>query len=247
MSLYPFGYGSPPTLLTLQQLDQRQAWARLHPEFRRRLTALFDAATKAGRPVGIGGGWRSDQRQADTFYARHERVTFGGCCRYAGSRWKLRRGMAHAAPPGLSYHESIPELGGFAVAADLIGDLDFANFVASAYGLVHFAPPHPLREKWHFQPQELPTGRSRYRGEQLTVWKLPDSRRILKRGDTGNDVLDAQRIMYDKAGQPIKVDGQFGAQTESAVVNVQRFFQLPITAQVDPATWSVLDLLAAQP
>ena len=246
MSLYPYGYGNPPTLLPERELDKRSNWKNLHPEFRRRLVAMFDAAAKAGRPVGIGGGWRSSQHQENTFYARHERVRFGGCCRYAGSRWKLRKGMAHAAPPGLSYHESVPELGGFAVAADLIGDLDFANYVASAYGLVHFAPPHPLREKWHFQPQELPTGRSRYRGEQLTVWKLPDSRRILKRGDTGNDVLDAQRVMNEKAGQPIKVDGIFGAKTEQAVINVQRFFGLQLSAQVDPPTWAVLDFLETQ-
>ena len=246
MDRYPYGYGTPPAMLTVAELEQRQAWARLHPEFRRRLIALFDAARFHGVTLGIGGGWRSSASQEQTFLARHERVRIGGCCRYNGVRYKLRKGMAHAAPPGRSYHESVPELAGFAVAADLIGDLAWANANANAYGLAHFAPPHPLREPWHHQPNEVPNARSAYRGEQLAVWALPTNRRTLKVGDRGSDVADAQRIMRTKAGQTLAVDGNFGSQTESAVVNVQRFFKLPVTRQIDPATWAVLDFLKAQ-
>ena len=246
MNRYPFGYGAPAAQLSLAELEQRQSWVRLHPEFRRRLVAMFDAARAEGRTLGIGGGWRSSASQEQTFLARHEQVRIGGCCSWQGKRWKLRRGAAHAAPPGRSYHESVPQLGNFAVAADLIGDLPWMNANAARFGFIHFAPPHRLREPWHVQPAELVEARSGYRGEQLRVWPLPDARRTLKLGDTGGDVKIAQHIMATRAGQAITVDGNFGPQTEAGVVNVQRFFKLPVTKQIDPATWAVLDFLAKQ-
>lgn len=245
MNRYPFGYGSPPVQLTLAELEQRQSWARLHPEFRRRLIAMMDEAQRQGRTLGIGGGWRSSASQENTFLARHERVRIGGCCVYKGQRYRLRRGAAHAAPPGRSYHESVPQLNDMAVAADLIGDLPWMNSVAHRYGFVHFASPHPLREPWHIQCSDLPSARSSYAGQQLAPFPLPEPRRTLKKGDKGDDVRMVQHVLATKAGQAIKVDGDFGAQTETGVVNLQRFFKLPVSKQVDPATWAVLDMLNA--
>ena len=243
---YPYGYGRPPAQLTLAELEQRTNWRNLHPEFRRRLVAMFDAAAARGKVLGIGGGWRSSASQEQVFYARHEQVRIGGCCSHAGKRWKLRKGMAHAAPPGRSWHEGHPSFDGLALAADLIGDWDWSMANCHLYGLRHFGPPSTLKEPWHYQPLEVPPARSQWKGEKLTVWQLPDTRRTLKRGDTGDDVKIAQHIMATKAAQPVTVDGQFGPQTERAVVNVQRFFGLPVTSQVDARTWSVLDFLNEQ-
>ena len=243
---YPYGYGRPPAQLTLAELEQRTNWRNLHPEFRRRLIAMFDAAAAQGRVLGIGGGWRSSASQEQVFFARHEQVRLGGCCQHNGKRWRLRRGMAHAAPPGRSWHEGHPAFDGLALAVDLIGDWDWSMANCHLYGLRHFGPPSTLKEPWHYQPLEVPAARSQYKGEKLTVWQLPEARRTLKRGDSGDDVREAQSIMATEAGQTITVDGRFGPQTETAVINVQRFFQLPVTAQVDARTWAVLDFLKAQ-
>jgi len=115
------------------------------------------------------------------------------------------------------------------------------------FGLRHFGPPSTLKEPWHYQPVEVPAARSQYKGEKLTVWQLPEQRRTLRLGDSGGDVQIVQAVLRDKAGQTVTVDGKFGPQTEAAVVNVQRFFKLPVTKVVDAATWAVIDLLAAQP
>ena len=244
MASYPYGYGRPPAMLTLAELEQRTNWRNLHPEFRRRLIAMFDAAAAQGRVLGLGGGWRSSASQEQVFLARHEHVRIGGCCIHAGKRYKLRKGMAHAAPPGRSWHEGHPGFDNLALAADLIGDWNWSMANCHLYGLRHFGPPSALKEPWHYQPLEVPPARSQWKGEKLTVWQLPTARRTLKLGDTGDDVRLAQQIMASKAGQPVTVDGKFGPQTEAAVVNVQRFFKLPVTKQVDPATWTVLDMLA---
>lgn len=170
MTTYPVGYATPAARLTLAELETRRTWSKLDPEFRRRLLAFFDAAQAAGADLGLGGGWRSSEIQLATFLARHAVVPSGGCCSYNGRRYALKPGNAHAAPPGLSYHEeTTPQ--GLALAADLIGDLVWANRNAARFGLVHFA--NVGNEPWHHQPTEIPTGRSRYKGEPLTVFALP--------------------------------------------------------------------------
>ena len=75
---YPYGYGRPPAQLTAAELEQRTNWRNLHPEFRRRLVAMFDAAAAQGRVLGLGGGWRSTASQEQVFFARHEQVRIGG-------------------------------------------------------------------------------------------------------------------------------------------------------------------------
>ena len=52
---YLFGYDGKR--LTLAQLEERQTWARLHPELRRRLIAMFGDACNVGVDVGLGQGW----------------------------------------------------------------------------------------------------------------------------------------------------------------------------------------------
>ena len=244
---YPYGYGRPPMQLTLAELEQRTNWRLLHPEFKRRLIAMFDAAAAQGRVLGLGGGWRSSASQEQVFLARHQQVLVGGCCVHNGKRWKLRKGMAHAAPPGRSWHEGHPAFDNLALAVDLIGDWDWSMANCARFGLRHFGPPSTLKEPWHYQPVEVPAARSQYSGQKLTVWQLPEQRRTLRLGDSGGDVQIVQAVLKDKAGQVVTVDGKFGPQTEAAVVNVQRFFQLPVTKVVDAATWAVIDLLAAQP
>lgn len=50
----------------------------------------------------------------------------------------------------------------------------------------------------------------------------------LRRGDTGPSVRDLQFALVAGANQSVTVDGQFGAQTELGVKNVQRFMHLTV-------------------
>lgn len=62
----------------------------------------------------------------------------------------------------------------------------------------------------------------------------------VRRGSTGHKVKKAQAIMAANFGQNITVDGQFGAQTDAAVRNVQGFFGLTVDGIVGPKTWGIL-------
>ncbi|HEY9640743.1 MAG TPA: peptidoglycan-binding domain-containing protein [Coleofasciculaceae cyanobacterium] len=75
----------------------------------------------------------------------------------------------------------------------------------------------------------------------------------LRRGDRGREVQMLQQILLDngflpaagvRLGNPsgAAVDGIFGATTESAVRDLQQRYNIPITGQVNPVTWEVLDM-----
>lgn len=75
----------------------------------------------------------------------------------------------------------------------------------------------------------------------------------LRRGDRGSSVQMLQQILSDNgflgaAGVRLRnpggaiVDGAFGAITESAVRDLQQRYDIPVTGQVNPVTWEVLDM-----
>jgi peptidoglycan hydrolase-like protein with peptidoglycan-binding domain len=75
----------------------------------------------------------------------------------------------------------------------------------------------------------------------------------LRRGDRGSSVQMLQQILLDngflnaagvRLGNPsgAVVDGAFGAITESAVRDLQRRYNIPVTGQVNPVDWEVLDM-----
>jgi len=63
---------------------------------------------------------------------------------------------------------------------------------------------------------------------------------FLVKGSKGQSVRELQFALVAGAGQQIKVDGDFGSATETAVKNVQKFFHLKIDGIVGPQTRSVL-------
>lgn len=170
MSRYPYGYSTPPQQLTIAELETKFTWRALHPEFKRRLLSIFDAAQAAGVVLGIGGGARSAAQQRSLFLKRHNVAASGWCCSFEGKRYALRAGMAHAAPPGKSYHED-DSYESAAVAADLIGDLRWMASACQSFGLIEFSQVN--NEPWHVQPSEFPKARSQYAGQRLTMWPLP--------------------------------------------------------------------------
>jgi peptidoglycan hydrolase-like protein with peptidoglycan-binding domain len=75
----------------------------------------------------------------------------------------------------------------------------------------------------------------------------------LRRGDRGRSVQLLQKILSDNSflhaagvrlGNPrgAIADGVFGAITESAVRDLQQRYKIPVTGQVNPRTWEVLDI-----
>jgi peptidoglycan hydrolase-like protein with peptidoglycan-binding domain len=75
----------------------------------------------------------------------------------------------------------------------------------------------------------------------------------LRRGDRGRRVQMLQQILSDngflhaagvRLGNPsgAVVDGAFGSITQAAVRDLQRRYNIPVTGQVNPVTWEVLDM-----
>jgi hypothetical protein len=167
-----FLFGYENKRLTEEEMNKRSSWSSLHPEFRRRLLALFKTSQESFTDVGFGGGWRSSSQQERLFLSRYHESKIGSI-KWNGKRWAKNKGAAPAAPPGRSYHESTDPQG-FAFAADLVGDLDWMNLNCEKFGLIHFGNIN--NEKWHVQPKELPTSRSNFKNHLLNVWDLPEDR-----------------------------------------------------------------------
>ena len=75
----------------------------------------------------------------------------------------------------------------------------------------------------------------------------------LRRGDRGRSVKLLQQILLDngflgaaavRLGNPngVALDGIFGSVTESAVRDLQQRYNVPVTGQMNPRTWEVLDM-----
>ncbi len=195
---YLYGYGEWQTCLTLGGLNARLAWSNLATEFERRLLALFDYCIDRGHDVGIGGGWRSSEQQRQVFIDRHYVVPCGttGTIAYDGKCYKLKPGEAPSAPPGSSYHETTEPNGG-AIAADLIGDIRYADDIAHLFGLRSLAnllPPND--ELWHHQPIEVATARRNYNGVAITAWQFPGSTLPTPTPTPSGRIIDMYGISY---------------------------------------------------
>lgn len=252
---YLTGYNG--TVRTLESLLAWSQWQNLDPELQRRVLAIMDASIIAGRPLGIGSIFRTFEFQRDLFLSRHYEVANGGCCSYNGKRYQLRPGMAHAAPPGLSYHEATtPE--GMALAIDFIGDLNFLVENEVAYGLRDFAD---AGEKWHGQPREVPNARRYYVASihaPLKVWALPGSAPepaptyvgapipTLKQGAADNAETRALQLQLnfwgwrDALNRNMIVDGDYGPKTAQAVMSMQRTLGLSPDGVYGPVTAAAL-------
>ncbi|HEU4703707.1 MAG TPA: peptidoglycan-binding domain-containing protein [Conexibacter sp.] len=79
-----------------------------------------------------------------------------------------------------------------------------------------------------------------------TLWPTLKAGSGGKVGSRGDLVVWAQQHLLG-AGEPVTVDGAFGAGTASAVADFQARNSLPVTGQVDPLTWPVLLKVAPAP
>jgi len=65
-------------------------------------------------------------------------------------------------------------------------------------------------------------------------------RPVLRIGSRGPAVTELQNLLNAKANGLLVVDGIFGPATRTAVLNVQRFFELTQDGIVGPQTWGLL-------
>jgi hypothetical protein len=198
------------------------------------------------RPSSGGDGYRSYDRQVTAFQIRYRRTTVPATSprptsdakRWQGVWWDKVDGFADSATPGTSNH-------GWGCAVDIANAgstarLQWLEGNAAWHGFLWENPT----ENWHLTyvyADKAPPALE-------PVAPPPPGLPVLKRGDSGDYVLWAQTLLRDRAGQNITVDGQFGAQTEFAVRNVQTVvhFSHPtfeINGTVDHPTWWVLGSL----
>jgi putative chitinase len=87
--------------------------------------------------------------------------------------------------------------------------------------------------------------RKRYLAKAKAIWMEPHaetaSHPVLRPGDQGNDVLDLQNELID-AGFRVLADGDFGAHTKEAVIDLQSRHRLEADGIVGARTWAVLML-----
>lgn len=242
---------------TLEELRAWDRFAKLAPEFQRRLVAIMDAARRAGTDLGIGEGYRYEAEQQKVFLERHREVPSGGCCGWNGKRWTLREGMAHAAAPGRSYHE-------IGLAVDFVGyENGWLEKNCAAFGMRTFATLVNNREPWHGQPVEISTSRTQYNAATMAlgVWPLPaiptpppspygawptTAKPTVRVGSSADVVRYLERVLVEKAGQNLAPDRNFTQATAEAVKNLQRFFGLVVDGVVGGQTWPVVDWLATR-
>lgn len=249
--LYMTGYSGAKR--TEASLLAWSVWGRFDPEFRRRLKMLMDASIAAGKPVGVGGGWRSSVTQRAGFLDRHEKVLFGGCCKFEGARYKLKKGRAHMAPPGLSYHESTTK-DGKCLAADMIGDMKWMTANCEKYGLIHFANVNS--EPWHLQPIEIPRSRSRYNPARHEPLKpgadnvppapippknppvvIPEPTvELASPYMSGKNVATLQQVLSFWGWYPHTVDGWAGPKTIEGIKKMQEALKVKVDGIYGPKT-----------
>lgn len=251
---YRTGYGT--TRRTLAELNAWSPFANVHPEVRRRVIALMDAARAKGVDLGVGGAFRTYDSQKSLFLSRHNLVASGGCCGFEGKRYALISGAAHAAPPGLSYHEETVPLDGrrWGVALDMVGwENGWMENNVAAYGLRTFKNVNS--EPWHIQPgtTEIPTSRSQYDPmlHTIKVWPLPSAPAptptpidvptpTLRTGATGGEVRELQTLCKFWGWYPYTVDGSFGTRTAEAVKKMQGVLRVTADGVYGPVTADAL-------
>jgi peptidoglycan hydrolase-like protein with peptidoglycan-binding domain len=124
-----------------------------------------------------------------------------------------------------------------ALAAEMIGvsltSTAVTTLGASAQSATTFPQPgHPILVATAYTNLTLPTLRPGDRGRGV---------RLLQQILSDNSFLHAAGVRLGNPRGAI-VNGVFGPITESAVRDLQKRYKIPVTGQVNPRTWEVLDI-----
>ena len=245
----PHGYGN--RLASFAELRERYE-PKMHPEYARRIFACIAAAD--GR-VGIGGGWRSTAEQAKSHAAAPNTFAPPGSSFHEAQAWASGR-EAYAAVDTVGRHARHDEA------------WNWMRDHAGMFGLCTFWNVNG--EPWHVQFADLPKGARTWKAAgcpdpptfalpelavptggttdplaHLDEFPANDDKPVVSIGWHGDLVRYLQRVIADRAGGRISVDGDFGPKTEGRVKDLQFLAELPTTGVVDwNGTWQFVDHLA---
>jgi len=245
---FPYGYKRPPdggpqgmgTMLTWDEMMTKSTVKYLHPEVRRRLKALLEAAHKVGVPLGVGTGWRVQPDPPPPGFAK----------------------------PGNSWHESCPvsPTSSTAFAIDTVPNVSWQWMEehCGKYGFRTFR--YVGNEPWHIQPTEIAASRKFATSPPpLYSWPLPavqpptttpppvepptssgvvrvDAyRKEVRQGSSGKMAKMCQQQINLIAAQNVVEDGNFGPQSVAALKNVQTVLGVPADGICGPKTWQALE------
>ena len=228
--------------------------------------AMVEAAKADGvelKPTSSGDLYRSYESQKAGFLQRYslEDTGTGSTKTFEGKTWYLKKGMAMLATPGKSQHNL-----GLAVDVANASDKKRINWLIANVEKFGWSWEVVPSEPWHIRyvagdnvPQAVkdyvarnPKPGSPFGSvaDQKAVAEAktaaPDAnataaaaKRVVKQGSKGPLVKEAQTLLV-KHGVNCKIDGDFGPKTSQMVRDFQTKKGIPVTGEVDQATWSVL-------
>jgi hypothetical protein len=246
---FPYGYKRPPdggpqgmgTMLTWDEMMTKSTVKYLHPEVRRRLRAMIEAAHRMGVPLGVGTGWRVQPNPPPPGFAK----------------------------PGNSWHESCPvePVSESAFAIDTVPNIawPWLEEHSGKFGFRTFK--YVGNEPWHAQPTEISASRKfatvppalydwPILDEPLPpptepppvqpptstgVFRVDGYRKTVKQGSTGKMAKMCQQQINLLAGQGVVEDGNFGPQSVAALKNVQGVLGVTADGICGQQTWQAFE------
>lgn len=219
----------------------------LEREAARSMRALVKKARRDGIALSATGTYRSYAGQVSLFQQRYQLTPSYAGARtewWQGKQWWLRKGVAGAAVPGSSNH-------GWGLAVDFsirtrVGKEVPLNTAAlkwlaengAAFGWWNTTHSENWHWCWCLGDGPMPPA---VLAEETHVPNppAPTPPRVLRQGDTGEDVKTLQ-LKLNAKGFSLLVDGKFGALTAQAVRDFQLRANITVDGVVGPETWKAL-------
>lgn len=228
--------------------------------------AMREAALKDGielKPTSAGDTYRSYDSQKSAFLQRYVTTPIDGTSTrtFEGKTWYLKKGMAKLAVPGTSQHNW-----GIAIDIHTAAEPKRLKWLIENVERFGFSWEVVPEEPWHLRytegdnvPQAVKdwlkdnpkpsafgsvSEQRAVAEEKAVATSAPGVRKDIEtphitKDNKGKAVRDAQRLLQAK-GYDCKPDGDFGPKTQGVVKKFQEDNKLPVTGDVDQATWKAL-------
>ena len=215
--------------------------------------AMVAAAKADGvelKPTSSGDTYREYEFQKRGFLQRYQLEPIPGQSTktFEGKTWYLKKGMAMLATPGKSQHNL-----GLAVDVHSASEPKRINWLIANVEKFGWSWEVVPSEPWHIRyvcGDNVPQAVKDFHGGAVQSAPAPTPKPVasaapassdphLTIGNKGQSVRKAQRFLQ-KHGFGTKPDGDFGPKTQASVKAFQKAKNIPVTGEVDVATWSAL-------